>query len=584
VENPHLLGKMRVLSNDAKIVKNIEEKVDLIITSPSYLNGTNYFRNTKLELWILDFIKNEADLKAFRRVTIPSGINYISKERDNPIEFECVEQVARKLDKIAYDLRIPKMIRCYFSDMYLSLQNMFQILQSDGYAFIDIGDSIFCGVHVKTDEILKELAVQEVGFSFKKMQFLRQRRSYNGSLLTESLIILQKPRLKYISKTIPTFPPKGDLIKPRIKEFERQVPYKDEPFNKRNCGHSLHSLSSYQSKLKPAIAYFLIKYFTEKGQKVFDPFGGVGTIAFEACQAGRIGLTNDINEVAYYVSLAKVKRFKRNRVLNEVQNLEKFIKENLVKNSDVSDVTLKINRDIKEYYHTDTFREILTARKYYLQNPPGDPSRALVLASLLHILHGNRPYALSRRSHGITPFAPSGPYQYKPLIIKLSEKVGRVLKTHYSNEYMEGQSYLSSIFDPDDRIKEIDAIITSPPFLGSTRFHTNNWIRQWFCGWEEEDFKTRKNYFLEVLQLKGLSIYEKIFEILYQILNKKGLCVMHLGTTSSCDMGKELIKYSQRFFKPIDLIYEHVGECQKHGIRDQGRTKRHQFLFLRRCD
>ena len=30
---------------------NLKDKIDAVITSPPYLNGTNYFRNTKLELW-----------------------------------------------------------------------------------------------------------------------------------------------------------------------------------------------------------------------------------------------------------------------------------------------------------------------------------------------------------------------------------------------------------------------------------------------------------------------------------------------------------------------------------------------------
>jgi hypothetical protein len=44
-----------------------------------------------------------------------------------------------------------------------------------------------------------------------------------------------------------------------------------------------------------------------------------------------------------------------------------------------------------------------------------------VFASLLHVLHGNRPYALSRRSHPLTPYAPTGPVEYKSLLRKLEE-------------------------------------------------------------------------------------------------------------------------------------------------------------------
>jgi hypothetical protein len=360
------------------------------------------------------------------------------------------------------------------------------------------------------------------------------------------------------------------------------MPHKEVPYSKRNWGHPFHSLCSYQSKLKPAIAHFLIKYFTEEGQQVLDPFGGVGTIAFESCLQGRIGLSNDINRVAYYNALAKVQTIDIDRVWDEVDRLGTFIQDKLVGAEDASKVVLKINRDIKEYFHPDTFREILTARNYYLAKLPADASRALVVSSLLHILHGNRPYALSRRSHGITPFAPSGPFEYKSVIEKLREKVERVAGAMYPVNYRQGESYNCSVFEMNRDIDEVDAIITSPPFYGSTRFHTNNWLRLWFCGWDEEDFRVRKNEFLEVLQNKGLSIYEKVFESFHKVLKSKGICVLHLGVSSEFDMGRELAKYASKYFDFVDLIYEHVGECEKHGIKDQGATKRHAFLFLKR--
>lgn len=40
----------------------------------------------------------------------------------------------------------------------------------------------------------------------------------------------------------------------------------------------------------------------------------------------------------------------------------------------------------------------------------------VVISALMHILHGNRPYALSRKSHPITPYAPTGDYIYKALL------------------------------------------------------------------------------------------------------------------------------------------------------------------------
>ena len=51
------------------------------------LNGTNYIRNTKLELWFLGKLKSENDLRVLRDEILTSGINDVKLTRqiDNSI-------------------------------------------------------------------------------------------------------------------------------------------------------------------------------------------------------------------------------------------------------------------------------------------------------------------------------------------------------------------------------------------------------------------------------------------------------------------------------------------------------------------
>src|SRR5581483_9629076 len=51
---------------------------DGVITSPPYLNGTNYIRNTKLELWFSRLMRTSADLRDLRDQVITSGINDVA--------------------------------------------------------------------------------------------------------------------------------------------------------------------------------------------------------------------------------------------------------------------------------------------------------------------------------------------------------------------------------------------------------------------------------------------------------------------------------------------------------------------------
>ncbi|MBW8041185.1 MAG: SAM-dependent methyltransferase [Planctomycetes bacterium] len=358
--------------------------------------------------------------------------------------------------------------------------------------------------------------------------------------------------------------------------------YKAKPYCKRNWGNSLHSLCSYQGKLKPAIAHFLIKTMTNQGDRILDPFSGAGTIPLEACLQARFGHGVDINPLAHVNTLAKV-TFPSHEAIYDFRNrLSRYIDQYLVAESELTQVQLNnINGRLQDYFHPDTFAEIVTARKFFSTIDQHTPASAFVESCLLHILHGNRPYALSRRSHGLTPFSPTGPFKYKQLLSHLDAKIQRAMRAQMPKSYVHGSAYLCSVFDFMAE-QQYDAIITSPPFLNSTRFYIANWIRLWFCGWEKNDFKpTKRGDYLEEMQAKSITVYEKVFLKFLNLLKPGGLCVLHLGVKGRRDMGKELIPQAEKTgFEVLRLLYEDVSLCENHGVRDQGSTNKHQFLFL----
>jgi len=370
-------------------------------------------------------------------------------------------------------------------------------------------------------------------------------------------------------------------VSDRIDVFA-EFKYKVKPFCKRNWGNLLHFLCSYQGKLKPAIAHFLVRAMTNRGERVLDPFSGAGTIPLEACLQGRSGDGVDINPLAYANTLAKVAFPSREDIYDFRHRLGNYLNRHLVPESELAKVKLKnINGRLQDYFHTKTFAEIVTARKFFSELGKHTPASAFVESCLLHILHGNRPYALSRRSHGLTPFSPTGPFEYKPLLFHLDAKISRAIQTEMPASYIPGSAYQASIFDFETE-KPYDAIITSPPFLKSTRFYIANWMRLWFCGWKNDDFKaTARNDYLEEMQAKSITVYEKVFSKFLTLLKPGGLCVLHLGVVGKRDMGGELIPQAEKVgFKVLRLLYEDVSLCENHGVRDQGSTIKHQFLFL----
>ncbi|MBS3152678.1 DNA adenine methylase [Candidatus Woesearchaeota archaeon] len=352
----------------------------------------------------------------------------------------------------------------------------------------------------------------------------------------------------------------------------KKLPYLEKPFCSRGWGHKLHSLCSYQSKLKPGIAYFLANLFGENDDLIFDPFSGIGTIPFELAQKGIKTISLDINPIAYTVTLAKLKKQDKERILKQLEELNKFIK-----TSELTQQEYNFADDYtKRFYHEKTLREILLSIKFFTKK---DDSYSFLKACLLHILHGNRPYALSRTSHNVTPYAPRGDFVYKDLVKNLKDKVERMFEDPLSPDFVEGEVFLGNIME-FSYPKKFDKIITSPPFINSTRFLYNNRIRMWFNGYSyQEQMKQADKY----LESKGIDVFNDVLKKFSELLKQDGYCILHLGVVKKIDMGVEISKLGEKLgFKTLAILYENVSGKEKFGIRDQGATHKHQFLIMQK--
>jgi methylase of polypeptide subunit release factors len=364
--------------------------------------------------------------------------------------------------------------------------------------------------------------------------------------------------------------------------FKTELPFKQLPYAKRNWGDDLHSLCSFYGKLKPAISHHLIKAFTAENDVVFDCFSGSGTVPFESALMGRQNFGLDINPIAVVLSKAKVLKQDMQGCQEIINDLTDFLKDYTIeKNYRNQAENFGFNKTLKEYFHEKTFDEILKARVFFQNYKDKNANYYLVLACLLHILHGNRPYALSRNSHPITPYAPTGDFVYKSLISKLLAKVQKSLFCDKNTNFIEGKVFEQDIMNAwADDIQNIDAIITSPPFFDSTRFYMTNWLRSWFLGWEKEDFDKQKVHFIDERQKQGLQIYKNIFEQAKERLNPNGIVLLHLGKSNKKDMGASLSYHAKHYFQHIELFQENVNDIEKHGISDKGTVDTHQYLLL----
>lgn len=563
---------------------------DGVITSPPYLNGTNYIRNARLELWYLRHLYENSDLRRLRDRVITSGINDVhAQTRWEPVT-PGVEHVVRAIAANAYDSRIAKMVGGYFHDMAAVFSSLGQCLRPGGRLCIDIGDSIYNRVHVPTDDLLVEVA-QSMGYNTVERVHLRKRTSKGGEAVRQQLLVFEWPKKLRLGKIESAMKVTQEVdSKPKLKSewrsdwevFKKTLPHQLLPYSKRQWGGSAHSMCSYQGKMKPALAHHLVRCFSAPGDVVLDPFSGAGTIPLEACRMGRRGYGIDISRLGHVLTLAKVAKTSPVKLEELLCELEAFIKKYRLTPSEVQQAAdVRFNSAIPDYFHPETLREVIAARSFFLSRWDSGAEWAVLFSCTLHLLHGNRPYALSRRSHPVTPFKPTGDFEHRELIPRLRDKLAR-LHEELTNDAREwgGSAQGDCTVTWPVSIPTADVIITSPPFFDSTRFYITNWMRFWFAGWERVDFDIRASEFLETRQKQSLDVYHSFYAAARERLRVGGLLVLHLGNSAKCDMGAELSKRVSPWFSIADVFTEGVEHCESHGIRDKGTVHGHTYLVL----
>lgn len=258
----------------------LDDGWDGVITSPPYLNGTNYIRNARLELWYLRHLCENADLRRLRNRVITSGINDVHAQTHWHPVTAGVERVVRAIEQNAYDSRIAKMVGGYFHDMAGVFASLGECLRPGGRLCIDIGDSIYNRVHVPTDDLLVEVA-ENMGFRTVERVHLRKRVSKGGEAVRQQLLVFERPKKlrNLIAPSSPKTAPKSHQARAlqtssmsswRIEweTFKKTLPHQLQPYSKREWGGPAHSMCSYQGKMKPALAHHLVKCFSSPGLRL----------------------------------------------------------------------------------------------------------------------------------------------------------------------------------------------------------------------------------------------------------------------------------------------------------------------------
>ncbi len=172
-----------------------DRSIDLVITSPPYLNSRDYTDIYMVELWILDLVESYEAIRKLRKTTVRSHVQvkYDDLELlDIPELVTCVNRLEATEDLWSEDL--PQMIKGYFLDMDLLFEKLRRKMQRRKKIFFNVANSAYYGIEIKVDEIVCAIA-EERGFMVEEIREARRLKTSSQqkdqiSSLRESVIVM----------------------------------------------------------------------------------------------------------------------------------------------------------------------------------------------------------------------------------------------------------------------------------------------------------------------------------------------------------------------------------------------------------
>ena len=186
--------------------------VDLVLTSPPYMNNYHYVRNTRPQLFWLSLVTASEELRRLEHRNFGKYWQTVRDADPIPLHFE-----HSALVRTLKNLRCTRAalgayggpgwanyVASYFNDCDRFVAMLSGLLHRQGAAIVVIGNSIIQGIHIPTDRILGELA-EAHGLRLEKIVELRAKRvgasitassvrrgNRNGTRLYESAVVLRK--------------------------------------------------------------------------------------------------------------------------------------------------------------------------------------------------------------------------------------------------------------------------------------------------------------------------------------------------------------------------------------------------------
>ena len=237
---------------------------------------------------------------------------------------------------------------------------------------------------------------------------------------------------------------------------------------------------------------------TKPGDLVADPFSGRGTTAFQSVLLGRAALAMDVNPVAYVLSRAKTNSPPAKAALTRLQQLENFYDAaKLCGDLAPAAVDGYLAGASTEFFQLvfarSTLEQLLFLREQL--RPLESDVDCMIAALTLGALHGEITSAryLSNQMPRTISTKPAYSVRYwqrHELTVPPERDTFQVLRIALQFRYATGRPrrkatvLLGDMRELPHRTRQgrVKLIVTSPPYLDTTSFEEDQWLRLWFLG------------------------------------------------------------------------------------------------------
>lgn len=255
--------------------------------------------------------------------------------------------------------------------------------------------------------------------------------------------------------------------------------------------HPLHSICPYFAMFPPGFVERYVLAFTNPGEIVFDPFSGRGTTIFESLLLGRKAFGLDINPVAACVSAAKADPPAQSSLLHRIEDLRSRFQ-------DTHQIEVPTTDFFEACYAPNTLRQVVFLRNS-LSWKTSKVDR-FIAAMALGCLHGeshkskncfsNRmPRTISTKpDYSVRWWADKG-------LTAPERDVFDILSSQVDFRFAKGvptvvgEARLGDVRDATSMFRKlrgkVKLVVTSPPYLDTTDYGEDQWLRLWFLGGAE---------------------------------------------------------------------------------------------------